>query len=166
MRSCLEIIIGAGGDDFRFYTDTIWTDLSILDICPNIGTLMLGSKGTSHVLGIMAEWSKVLIAVPWPLRVWSTLVLGTYLLRFVSWVFHVIFSFAYFTSFETLCALGKPFGIRCVFIQSLDCKSYINILIVIKLPIICHYVRDVKLDLLDRYISCPFSMTQHWAHIV
>ncbi len=32
----------------------------------------------------LAEWSKVLIPVPWPLMVLSTLALGTLLLRFVS----------------------------------------------------------------------------------
>ncbi len=53
--------------------------------------------------------------------VWSTLALDTYQLRFVSWVFHVIFSFVYF-----IFALRKPFSIWYVFIQSSDCKSYIN----------------------------------------
>ncbi len=38
-------------------------------------------------LGVVAEWSKVLTAVPWRLMVWSTLGLGTYHLRFVSWVY-------------------------------------------------------------------------------
>ncbi len=33
-------------------------------------------------LGVVAEWSKVLTAVPWPFMVWSTLALGTYQLRF------------------------------------------------------------------------------------
>ncbi len=58
---------------------------------------------------------------------WSTLDLGTYQLRFVSWVFHVIFSLVHFISFDTLGGLRafrKPFYIY-VFIQSLDCKSYI-----------------------------------------
>ncbi len=50
----------------------------------------------------MAEWSKVLTAVSWPLMVWSTLALGTYQFRFVSWVFHVIFSFVHFISLYTL----------------------------------------------------------------
>ncbi len=65
-------------------------------------------------LTMMAEWSKVLIAVYWPLMVWSTLALGTYQLRFVSWVFHAIFSFVYFISFDTLGGLRafrKPFCI-------------------------------------------------------
>ncbi len=63
-------------------------------------------------LGVVAEWFNVLIAVPWLLMVWSTLALGTYLLRFVSWVFHIIFSFVHFISFDTLGGLRafrKPF---------------------------------------------------------
>ncbi len=56
-------------------------------------------------LGVVAEWSKVLTAVPWPLMVWSTLALGTYQLRFVSWVFHVIFSFVHFISLYILGGL-------------------------------------------------------------
>ncbi len=62
-------------------------------------------------LGEVAEWSKVLTAFPWPLMVWSTLDLGTCQLRFVSWVFHVIFSFVYFISlytFDGLHAFRKP----------------------------------------------------------
>ncbi len=34
-------------------------------------------KGTEVDRGVVAEWSKVLIPVPWPLMVWSTLALGT-----------------------------------------------------------------------------------------
>ncbi len=56
-------------------------------------------------LGVVAEWSKVLIAVAWPLMVWSTLALVTYQLRFVSWMFNVIFSFVHFISFDTLGGL-------------------------------------------------------------
>ncbi len=51
-----------------------------------------------QVLSMVAEWSKVLIAVCWPFIVGSTLAVGTYQLRFISWVFHVIFSFVYFIS--------------------------------------------------------------------
>ncbi len=58
-----------------------------------------------HTLGVVTEWPKVLTAVPWPLMVWSTLALGTYQLRFVSWVFHVIFSFVHFISLYTLGGL-------------------------------------------------------------
>ncbi len=58
-----------------------------------------------NTLGVVAEWSKVLTAVPWPFMVWSTLALGTYQLRFVSWVFHVIFSFIHFISLYTLGGL-------------------------------------------------------------
>ncbi len=57
------------------------------------------------VLGVVAEWSKVLSAVPWPLMVWFTLALGIYQLSFVSWVFHVILSFVHFIWFDTLCGL-------------------------------------------------------------
>ncbi len=56
-------------------------------------------------LGVVVEWSKLLTAVPWPLLVWSTLALGTYQLRFVSWVFHVIFSFVHFMLLYTLGGL-------------------------------------------------------------
>ncbi len=62
-------------------------------------------------LGVVAEWSKLLTAVPWLFMVWSTLALGTYQLRFVSSVFHVIFSFVHFISLYTLgdlCAFRKP----------------------------------------------------------
>ncbi len=55
--------------------------------------------------GVEAEWSEVLTAVPWALMVRYTLALGTYQLRFVSWVFHVIFSFIHFISLYTLGGL-------------------------------------------------------------
>ncbi len=64
-----------------------------------------------YALGVVAEWSKVLIAVHWPLMVWSTLALGTYQLRLVSWVFHVIFSYVHFISLYTMDgmrAFSKP----------------------------------------------------------
>ncbi len=69
---------------------------------------------TRAALGVVGDWCKVLIAVSWPLMVWSTLTFGTYQLRFVSWVYHVIFSFIHFISFDTLngmCAFRKPFSI-------------------------------------------------------
>ncbi len=56
--------------------------------------------------GVVAEWSKVLIALPLPLMVSSTLALGTYQLRFISSVFHIIFSFIHFISFDTLGPVG------------------------------------------------------------
>ncbi len=55
--------------------------------------------------GVVAEWSKVRTAVPWPFMVWSTLSLRTYQLRFISWVFHVIFSFVHFITLYTLGGL-------------------------------------------------------------
>ncbi len=58
-----------------------------------------------QVLGVVGEWSKMLTAVPSPLMVWSKLALGTYQLRFVSWVFHVIFSFVHFILLYTLGGL-------------------------------------------------------------
>ncbi len=79
--------------------------------------------------GMVTEWFKVLITVPCPLMVLFTLVLIMYQPRFVSWVFHVIFSFVHFISFDTssgLRAFTKIFRIHYVFIQSSDCKSYIN----------------------------------------
>ncbi len=60
---------------------------------------------------------------------WSTLALGTYQHRFVSWVIHIIFSFVRFISFDILGGLHafrKPFSIYYVFIQSSDGKLYIN----------------------------------------
>ncbi len=56
-------------------------------------------------LSVVAEWSKVLTVVPWILMVWFTLPLDTYQLRFVSWVFHVIFLFVHFISLYTLSDL-------------------------------------------------------------
>ncbi len=52
----------------------------------------LWSQKVVESAGVVAEWCKVLIAVSWPLMVWSTLALDIYQLRFVSWVFHVILS--------------------------------------------------------------------------
>ncbi len=69
-------------------------------------------------LGVVAEWSKVLTEGPWPFMVWSTLALGTYQLRFVSRVFHVIFSFVHFISLYTLGGLRafrKPLHIICIY---------------------------------------------------
>ncbi len=65
----------------------------------------------TFALDVVAELSKVLSAVPWPLMVWSTLAFDTYQLRFVSWVFHVISSFVHFISLYTLgslCDFRKP----------------------------------------------------------
>ncbi len=90
----------------------------------NISVLLL-----QIALGLVAELSKVLTAVPLPFMVWSTLALSTYHLWFVSWVFHVIFSFVHFISLYTLGGLRafrKPLPYNYVFIQSSDCKSYIN----------------------------------------
>ncbi len=101
------------------------------------------------VLGVVAEWSNVLRAVPWPFMVWFTLALGTYQLRFISWVFHVIFSFVYYISFDTLGGLRafrKPFSINYVFIQSSDCKSYIN-------KEICKNIQAKQFWLQCRYIK-------------
>ncbi len=87
-------------------------------------------------LGVVAEWSKVLTAVPCPLMVWSTLALGTYQFRFVSWMFHVIFSFVHFISLYTLGdlrAIRKPlpynmylFNLRIVY-DSLTNKNYMTL---------------------------------------
>ncbi len=60
---------------------------------------------------VVAEWSKVLTGNPWPIMVWYTSAVGTYQLRFVSWVFPVIFSFVRFISLYTLggmCAFRTP----------------------------------------------------------
>ncbi len=77
-----------------------------------IATQVLNNKRAQciFVLGVVAEWSKVLIPVPCPIMVWSTLALGTYQLKFISWVFHAIFSFIHFISLYTLgglCAFRK-----------------------------------------------------------
>ncbi len=69
-------------------------------------------------LPLVADWSKVLTAVPWPFMVWFTLALGTYQLRFLSWVFHVIFSFVHFISLYTLGGLRAfriPLPIICIY---------------------------------------------------
>ncbi len=47
-------------------------------------------------------WDHNMAMCPWTFMVWSTLTLSTYQLRFVSWVFHVIFSFVHFISLYTL----------------------------------------------------------------
>ncbi len=50
-------------------------------------------------------------------------------LRFVSWVFHVIFSFVHFISLYTLggCVpLESSYNIICIYSIFWDCKSYIN----------------------------------------
>ncbi len=39
-------------------------------------TLKIVLQVLKHALGVVAEWSKVLIPVPWSLMVWSTLALG------------------------------------------------------------------------------------------
>ncbi len=74
--------------------------VSFVSICHN--TLKVKPKWKA--LGVVAEWSKVLITVCWPLIVWCT-ALGTNQLRFISWVFHAIFSFVHFISLDTLGAL-------------------------------------------------------------
>ncbi len=77
----------------------------------------------------------VLAAVPWPLMVWSTLALGTYQLRFVSWVFHVIFSFVYFISLYTLGGLRafrKPLPYN-MYLFNLRIANHILIKIIIKI---------------------------------
>ncbi len=69
-------------------------------------------------VGVVAEWSKVLIAVHWPLMVWATLALGTYQLRFVSWVFHVIFHLyisSHFTLWVACLPLVSPYHIICIY---------------------------------------------------
>ncbi len=80
-------------------------------------------------LGVVAKWSKVLTAVPWPLMVWSTLALGTYQFKFVSWVFHVIFSFVHFISLYTLGGLHafrKPLPYN-IYLFNLRMANYILI---------------------------------------
>ncbi len=74
-----------------------------------------------YALGVLAKWSKVLIAVPLLLMVWSTLALGTYQLRFISWVFHVILSSIHFISYPL--TLG----------QHMDMQTSIHKLIISKI---------------------------------
>ncbi len=83
----------------------------------------------TFALGVVAEWSKVLTAVPWALMVWSTLALGTYQLRFVSWVFHVIFSFVHFISLHTLGGLRafrKPLPYNMYLYPTVVCITQIS----------------------------------------
>ncbi len=83
-------------------------------------------------LGVVAKWSKVLTAVPYPLMVWSTLALSTYQLRFGSWVFHVIFSFIHFNSLYTLGGLHafrKPLPYN-MYLLNLRIANHILIIII------------------------------------
>ncbi len=107
---------------FSFY-QTLWLSshvnlnrlqLSLYILCP----LVRQPVRIMFALGVVAEWSKVLSAVPWLFMVWSTLALGTYHLRFVSWVFHIIFSFVHFISLYTL-------GDLCAFRKPLPCNMYL-----------------------------------------
>ncbi len=81
--------------------DTNHTNSFSMPINNNINS----NNNNRYAFGVVAEWSKVLTAVPWPLMVWSILALGTYQLRFVSRVFRVIFSFVLFISLYTLGGL-------------------------------------------------------------
>ncbi len=100
----------------------------------------------NFALGVVGEWSKVLTTVPWPFMVWSTLALGTYQLRFVSWVFHVIFSFAHFISLYTLG------GLR-VFRKPLPYNMYL-----FNLRIANHILIKIKIKL----SPSPFSINERW----
>ncbi len=84
-------------------------------------------------LGVVVKWSKVLIAIPLPLMVWSTLALGTYQLRFVSGVFLVIFSFVHFISLYSLSGLHafrKPL-LYNMYLFNLWIANHILIIIII-----------------------------------
>ncbi len=97
-------------------------------------------------LGVVDEWSKVLTSVHSPFMVWSTLAWGTHQLRFLSWVFHVIFSFVHFISFDTLgglCAFRKPFSI---YFSNLRTANYI----LIKIFFQSSYIMDA----LNQYYHC------------
>ncbi len=102
--------------------------------------------GKIFVLGVVAEGSKVLTAVPRPLMVSSTLAFGTYQFRSVSWVFHVIFSFVHFISLYTLGglhALRKP----------LPCNGYLfNLQITNHILIKIHNI--TSLLSMSMYIDC------------
>ncbi len=98
-------------------------------------------------LGVVAECSKVLTTVPWPLMVWSILALGTYKLRLVSWVFHVIFSFVHFISLYTLGGLRafrKPL-LYSMYVFNLRIANHI--LIIIKIQIVPNDISHIKITL-------------------
>ncbi len=95
---CLEqnnSIIMSGAYDFYRYI--VWQNMWMFD--------QSGESCSRQALGVVTEWSKVLSAIPLPLMVWFTLALGTYQFRFVSWVFHDIFSFVHFISLYTVGGL-------------------------------------------------------------
>ncbi len=75
----------------------------------SVGTYIIYRSMTND-LGVVAEWSKVL--VHWPLIVWSPLTFGTYQLMSISWVLHVIFCIFHFIyNLGGLRAFRNPFNI-------------------------------------------------------
>ncbi len=100
-----------------------------------------------YALGVVAKWSKVLKAVPLPFMVWSTLALGAYQLRFLSWVFHVIFSFVHFISVYTLGGLRafrKPL-LYNIYVFNLRIANHI---LIIKIEIMYHKTTWIWVDFL------------------
>ncbi len=76
--------------------------------------LLLGIKLAICVLGVVVKWSKVLVAVLWPLTV-----LESCLHRFEPWAFHFLLSCVHITSFPTL-------GCMRAFTKHCDCNHYLN----------------------------------------
>ncbi len=114
----------------KWYTQFYLYTLSYT-LCMLIDGLITVNIYQWHDLDVVPEWSKVLSAVPWPYMVWSTLALGTYQLRFVSWVFHVIFSFVHFISLYTLVGLRayrKPLPYN-MYVFNLQIANHILIII-------------------------------------
>ncbi len=144
-----------------------------------------------YALGVVAEWSKVLTAAPWPLMVWSTLALGTYQLRFTSWVFHVIFSFVHFISLYTLGVLRafrKPLPynmylfhlrianhilikIKCLYMYSTDVvkyglkKGHLQLQIYICRQAHQQIIKHVQLICIPHYLNLNFIDTGNICHM-
>ncbi len=97
---CIPCLLLSSSQCYGYYSTINSHSLTI-----DIAQKYISWCGGRVILGVVAEWSKVLTPVPWPFMVWSTLALGTFNLRFVSWVFHIIFSFVHFISLYTLGGL-------------------------------------------------------------
>ncbi len=119
------------------------------------------------VLSVLTGWSKVVTAVPWLLIVWSTLALGTYLLRFISWEFHVIFSFVHFISLYTLGGLHAfrkllPYN---MYLFNLWIANHILIKIFLTVLIhVCILICTLWLAFTYKWLSCILVKRVNIAH--
>ncbi len=135
-------LITTGSIEFQFNAVAIMNtrDNSIVDTRV-IRAFNLGFWYYSAI-GVAVEWSKGLTAVPWQFMVWSTLALCTYQLSFISWVFHVNFSFVHFISLYTLGGLHafrKPLPYK-MYLFNLRIANHI----LIKNGILCSFSGTIK----------------------